>query len=127
MLRNQNVAVACQGEGGHTDFGQSWTHIKLLHQTEPVRHDALIGLPALTSYELEQWSRRLLLAKKEVEKLVDKGIVGGQWIASQNGGGHVLKHARYVVRTDPLNYQTAHATRIARCQLQCQHTTERNA
>jgi hypothetical protein len=90
---HKKIAITREDERGHVDSLETARDVELLDQAEAVGHDALIGLPALLGDELEQGARLLARAKKQIEKLIDEGIVGRQWIAGKHDPGHLLKQA----------------------------------
>src|SRR5439155_314525 len=99
---HQEIALPRQDEGRHADLFQAAFHIELLYQAKPVGHDALIGLPALSSDKLKKRPRLLPAAEEQVEELVDKGTVGRQGITGEHQAGDTLQQAALEARADPL-------------------------
>jgi hypothetical protein len=98
----------------------------LLDQPESMGHDTLIGLPALAGDELKQVAALLAAAKKQVEKLINKGIVGEQRVAGKDDAGDSLKEAALEMRSDSLNDEAAYPGGVTGRQLECQDAAKGN-
>ena len=90
-------------------------------------HDALIRLPALLRYELEERPRSLALPEEQIEELIDEGIIGRQRIAIENHSGYVLKQTSLETGARPLNSQSSEAAWKPGSIFKSQKTAEGNA
>src|SRR5439155_27193625 len=93
-------------------------------EPEAVRHDALIGLPALARDELEERSRLLPAAEEQIKELIDEGIIGRQRISCKHQAGHCLQQAALETGTRALNRQGPQAMRIPSRELEAQDSTK---
>jgi hypothetical protein len=75
--RDEEISVAGQDQRRYADMVKSARYIELFHEPEAMRHDALIGLPALPSDELEEGTGPLPAAEEQVEELVNEGVIRG--------------------------------------------------
>ena len=81
LWTDEHVAVPGQQQRRRPHGPESAGEIHLLRQLKPMRHHALVRLPALPRHEIEKRPRLLLRPEEEVEELVDERIVRRQGVA----------------------------------------------
>jgi hypothetical protein len=79
-LRDEQITITHQNERRCLNAPESFSHVVRFNQAKPVRHHALISLPALPGYKLKQGIGSLAAAKEQVEELIDEGIIRWQWV-----------------------------------------------
>ena len=92
-----------------------------------MRHDALIGLPALARDEVEKRIRPVPATEEQVEKLVDKRIVRRERIAFEHPSGDALEQTALETCARALDNQSIEPVGKAGGKLQGNDATERNA
>src|SRR5207244_8769827 len=97
--------IARQHQGRHLHAVQPVVNVEALHQAETMRHDALIGLPALPRNETEERIWALATAKEQVKELVDERIVMRQRIVVEDPSRHALQQAALEASACSLNDQ----------------------
>src|SRR5262249_7768774 len=111
--RYQQIAVASHEQRGNANALHAAIQAEPLGEVEPVRHHALVRLPALSSDEMEERSRFLLAAEQEIEELIDERTVVGQRIAGKDHSGHLLQQAALKPGTRSLDHKFAEPKRKA--------------
>jgi hypothetical protein len=127
LFGDEQVSVAGQDQRRYANAVQSRGHIEPLNEPETMGHDALIGLPALPSDELEERPRPLSAAEEQVEELIDKGIIRGQRIPREDEAGHRLKQTMLETGADALHSERAEPAGKPGCEFQAQDPAERDA
>src|SRR5438067_9529935 len=92
-----------------------------------MRHDRLIGLPALSGDRLDQFAWLRSATEKQLEKLIDKSISRRQRVIGQDEAGDRLDQAALEPGADSVKAQAAEAMRKPDRALQSEHSAKGDA